>query len=79
MKLLPRTFENRLRLAAGLVLVGLVVALPTLFWTHPLSFMLFVPVASGLTALGILVYLISLLRHLTVKDVPSGNLDSTAE
>lgn len=68
MRLLPRSFENRLRLSAGLIVAGLLIALPTLFWTHAMSFMLFITMSGALTALGILVYLVSLLRHLVVAE-----------
>ena len=68
MRLLPHGFEARLRLSAGLIVFGLLVALPTLFWTHALSFMLFITVSGTFTALGILLYLVSLLRHLTVGE-----------
>lgn len=66
MRVLPTSFEARLRLSASLIVFGLLVALPTLFWTHALSFMLFILVSGTLTGLGILLYLVSLLRHLTI-------------
>ncbi|MGE0192957.1 MAG: hypothetical protein AB7T63_13050 [Planctomycetota bacterium] len=68
MRLLPRSFENRLRVSAGLIVTGLLIALPTLFWTHAMSFMLFITVSGALTGLGVLVYLVSLLRHLVVAE-----------
>jgi len=66
MRFFPQSFEARLRLSAGLIVFGLLVALPTLFWTHALSFMLFMVVSGTFTALGVALYLYALLRHLTV-------------
>jgi len=44
--------EEKVRLASGLVLAGLVVELGTLFWTHSLSFTLFAVLGIPLTAVG---------------------------
>lgn len=83
MRVVPKTFESRLRLSAGLIVAGLLVALPTLAWTHAMSFMLFITVSGGLTALGVLLYLVSLLRHLVVHEpvvpVPAAPAQARAE
>jgi hypothetical protein len=62
MRLLPRTLDANLRLSAALIVLGLVIALPTLFWTHALSFLLFTGVSAMLVGLGVLVYLLALAR-----------------
>ena len=61
--------ERRIRLAALLVIAGLIVEVVSLFWKSPLAFFLFLIGASGLAAAGILVFLISLI---TVRDAPGG-------
>lgn len=61
-RILPKTLESSLRVAAGLVFFGVLTAIPTLFWTHALSFMSFAGISGALIGLGILLYLISLLR-----------------
>ena len=52
--------ERRLRLAAELVLLGLVVEGLTLAWHHPLSFIVFMGLGGLLLAAGIIVFLLSL-------------------
>jgi hypothetical protein len=54
--------EKRLRLAASLVLAGLLVELITLFWSHPTTFLVFLILGGSLIVLGVLVYLLSLLK-----------------
>ena len=63
-RFLPKTLEGSLRVAGGLVFVGVLTAFPTLFWTHALSFMAFTGISGGLIAAGVGVYLFSLLRFL---------------
>jgi len=46
-----------LRLACTLAIVALVAELVSLFWIHPLSFLLFVLFGGGALALGLLIYL----------------------
>ena len=57
----PRT-ESRLRTASMLVGVGLVVALVSMFWNHPLSFMLFLFAGMPYCAAGAIVYLLTIVR-----------------
>jgi hypothetical protein len=52
---------NRLSLAAALIAGGILVEVVTLYWGHPLAFLVFMFVASPLKLAGILVYLSSLL------------------
>jgi F0F1-type ATP synthase assembly protein I len=52
--------EVRLRLASVLVGVGLLVALASMFWDHPLSFMVFLLVGMPLCAAGVIVYLLTI-------------------
>ena len=58
--LLP--IERRIRVAAGLVLVGIVIEAVTLRILHPLSFVLFAALGALAIGAGILVYLLALLR-----------------
>ncbi|MBS1786167.1 MAG: hypothetical protein JST85_00490 [Acidobacteria bacterium] len=52
--------EKRIRLSGMLLIAGLLVELTTLNWSHPTSFLFFLGVGGLLMALGILVFLISL-------------------
>jgi hypothetical protein len=49
-----------LRISSVLIIIGLVVETISLLWFHPLSFVLFAFVAAALIAVGILVFLASL-------------------
>jgi hypothetical protein len=57
--------EKRLRKAAALVLVGLIVEGLSLLWARPLSFILFLGVGATLIALGIVIFLMSLVSAST--------------
>jgi hypothetical protein len=52
--------EKRIRLAGILLMAGLLVELATLRWTHPTAFLFFLLLGGALMALGIGVYLVSL-------------------
>ncbi len=52
--------QRFLRASSSLIIAGLVVEIASLFWFHPLSFVLFVFVGALLIALGVIVYLASL-------------------
>lgn len=52
----PR-MDRRRRMAGFLIGGGLLVETISLFWSHPLAFILFLVVGAGLVALGILFYL----------------------
>ena len=52
--------DRLLQIASVLIIVGLLVEIASLLWFHPLAFVLFVFISVSLTALGILVYLASL-------------------
>jgi hypothetical protein len=56
-------FERRLRIAGTLVLLGLLVELVSLLWSHPLAFIVFVVGGGLLIAAGILVYLYSVVSR----------------
>lgn len=57
--------EKRLRLAGGLVCVGLLVLLLTLIRIHPLAFVAFIFVACPLILAGILLFLYSIVARET--------------
>jgi hypothetical protein len=52
--------QQRLKVAAYLLIAGLIIEAVTLYWSSPLSFMLFIGVGGTLIALGIIVYLIAI-------------------
>ena len=56
----PTKIERRIRLAGILLIAGLVVELVTLRWSHPTAFLFFLLLGGALMALGICVYLLSL-------------------
>jgi hypothetical protein len=56
------TIENRIRFAAVLTLLGLIVEAVTLNILHPLSFIAFAGVGGLLIASGVLLFLLALLR-----------------
>jgi len=57
-----------LQVSSALVILGLLLEIVSLLWFHPLSFVLFAFIATGLIALGILVYLVSLVFVATPPD-----------
>lgn len=52
--------QRRVRLSSALVLLGLLIELVSLLWSHPTAFVLFVMPGALLMVLGILFYLYSL-------------------
>jgi hypothetical protein len=52
--------EKRLRIAAAIVLAGLVVEALTLAWSHPLSFMFFLVPGALLLVVGVAYFLLTL-------------------
>jgi hypothetical protein len=60
MKLSAIGIRRFLQVSSSLIILGLLVEIVSLLWFHPLSFVLFIFVGVILIALGIVVYLISL-------------------
>lgn len=60
MKLSEIGMQRLLRISSALIILGLIAEIISLWWIHPLAFVLFVFVGVSLIALGILVYLASL-------------------
>jgi len=54
------TIEKRIRWAGVLVIIGILVQILTMSWSHPLSFMAFLIIGCPLTLAGVLLYLFSL-------------------
>ncbi len=52
--------QRRLRLSSILIAAGLLVEMVTLFWSHPLTFIAFLLLGGTLVALGVLLYLYSI-------------------
>jgi hypothetical protein len=61
MKISGIGMNRLLRASSILVIVGLLAEIVSILWFHPLSFVLFVFIAAGLTGIGILIFLASLL------------------
>jgi hypothetical protein len=49
-----------LRIAGSLIMVGLIIELVTLKWSHPTAFLFFLLLGGTLMAVGIITYLFSL-------------------
>jgi hypothetical protein len=60
MKLRTFGLQKMLRIAGTLIILGLAAEIFSLWWIHPLSFVLFAFVGVSLIGAGILVYLASL-------------------
>jgi hypothetical protein len=52
--------QRRLKIAAYLLITGLIVEAVTLYWSSPLSFIVFMGVAGTLMVLGIIIYFIAI-------------------
>jgi hypothetical protein len=61
MKAQPTKIEKRIRIAGSLLIAGLLVELVTLRWSHPTAFLFFLLIGGALMALGIVIYLFSLI------------------
>jgi len=58
------------RLASTLVLIALVVELVTLFWSHPLSFIVFATLGGAALFAGLVIYLLWLVFGRAPVDPP---------
>ena len=56
----PTKIERRIQAAGILLIAGLLVELVTLHWSHPTAFLFFLLLGGALMALGIIIYLFSL-------------------
>ncbi|HKQ85708.1 MAG TPA: hypothetical protein VJS43_02950 [Candidatus Acidoferrales bacterium] len=55
--------ERRIRWAGLLIVCGLVIQMITLIFVHPLAFMAFLLISCPLVAIGILLFLYSIVSH----------------
>ena len=55
--------ERHIRYAGVLIAAGLIIQLVTFLWVHPLAFMAFILISCPLVAIGILLYLYSLVAN----------------
>lgn len=55
--------ERRIRISGFLIVCGLVIQMITLIWVHPLAFMAFLLVGCPLVAIGVLLFLYSIVTH----------------
>ena len=56
-------FYRRLQGAGIIIAVGLLVQLATLYWSHPLAFVLFIVLGGTLVGVGVLLYLYSIVSR----------------
>jgi hypothetical protein len=63
------------RVASVLVIVALVIELASLFWSHPLSFIVFAMVGGAALGAGLLIYLYWLIFGHPAADAPPPSLD----
>jgi len=61
------TIHSRLRLAGGLIILGLIVQALSLLWNHPLSFIAFTAIGGLLLAIGIVLYLLAVVNMAASK------------
>jgi hypothetical protein len=59
------TIERRIRWSGMLIVLGLLLQMLTLLWTHPLAFICFLMIGCPLVAAGMLLFLYSLVSHQT--------------
>ena len=57
--------QSKIRWSGRLIVIGLVVQMLSLLWTHPLAFICFAVVGCPLVGAGILLFLYSLVTHET--------------
>ncbi|MBZ5643683.1 MAG: hypothetical protein LAO19_13050 [Acidobacteriia bacterium] len=55
--------QRKIRWSGRLIVIGLVVQMLSLLWTHPLAFLCFALVGCPLVGAGILFFLYSLVSH----------------
>jgi hypothetical protein len=60
MKSLPTKIERRIRISGSLLIAGMLVELVTLRWSHPTAFLFFLLLGGALIAMGIIIYLFSI-------------------
>jgi hypothetical protein len=66
--------EKRLRLSGALIILGLLIELVTLKWSHPTAFLVFLIVGGLFMFVGIVMYLLTLV---SASDAPAQEKPST--
>lgn len=73
--------ERRIRISSLFVAAGLLVAIISLLVNHPLAFIFFIAIGVLLVAIGVVLYLIALIRepgrHAKFVDVTPGDRSKT--
>ncbi|MBZ5662674.1 MAG: hypothetical protein LAO08_19910 [Acidobacteriia bacterium] len=59
----PVVIQRNIRWSGRLIVIGLVVQMLSLLWTHPLAFVCFLLIGCPLVGAGILFFLYSLVSH----------------
>ena len=67
------TFDQRLRLAAILIVVGLLIEAWTMSWNSPIGFLVFLGIGGIFIGLGILIYLLALVSLPAERDSSATN------
>ena len=67
------SINARLRLAGVLIVAGLLAQALTLLWNHPLSFVAYMVIGGLLVAIGIVVYLLTLMNLPVGRAANTGN------
>jgi hypothetical protein len=71
--------ERRLRIAGTLIVLGLLIELGSLLWSHPLAFILFIAAGGLLIGAGILIYLYSLIAGGKSVSTENGDMKTISE
>ena len=69
----PRTF----RLSGVLLLIGLATEAISLFWVHPIAFLLFILIGGTLLLAGVLLFLFSLTYSFPASDIQDSEGNKT--
>ena len=55
--------QRKFKVAASLLIIGLITEAVTLYWSKPTSFLFFIGVAGFLVATGIVIYLLAIVNE----------------
>lgn len=67
MNVKPKKFNRALQVSGSLIILGLLIELVTLRWSHPTSFLVFIAVGGSMMGLGMVLYLLALVVYFERK------------
>lgn len=67
MNVKPKKFNRALQVSGSLIILGLLIELVTLRWSHPTSFLVFIVVGGSMMGLGMVLYLLALVVYFERK------------